>query len=882
MSFKIKEITERIFVSSFLVASLSIAVLFLSSSLYAEPVKTAEEVEAQLAKDSNTEINVKNADIDALIRIFSKKTKRNYILDERVKGTVSIYLPGKVSSEEATYILDSVLSLKGFTTVPIGDNLWKIIPAQEAKQTTVPIVDGTEGRGSASVVTRFINLKYVAAEDVKQLLSSLISSYGLISAYTGTNSLILIDSEDNIQRLMKIVDYLDIPSTNSEMTIIPIEHADAVDIATKITEILSGGENETKTSTTSTSIPSVESTRASLRKNSSKSPISSSATTVSVSMRAKDPKIISDERTNSIIIVADEEVTVRIRALVDQLDSPVDLSGNRFYVYSCQHASAEDLAEVLSGLVEGGSGGSSSSSESSLSSSQRRTANQTRTPGQSRTSSSSGTSSPGAFNFGEDISITADPSTNSLVIVSNKTDYLKIKELLSKLDIKRRQVIVEALILEVAMSDTGTLGAEFNTAAGGTDGGLFASNNLGNLGTLFTNPSQLEDFTLAAASAGTLTLPGGISIPSHSAMIRAAQTNSNVNVLSAPTILATDNEDAEIVVGQNVPFISSTASNQTDLNNVFNQIDRQDVGITLRITPQISSSDFVTLKLFTEVSNVLEGTAGSDLGPTTTIRTSDTTVITKDSQMIVIGGLMSNNVTESERGVPFLKDIPLIGGLFRTTTDREEKTNLLIFITPRIVQDQFDARDISLKHKNELQEVIERYEIGPDRYEQLENPDFDNVVDGTLYEGEKPGTIRGKKKPAMDKVALPTLELSVEEKPNEELRQVSPKAEEVQLGRYVILETRSKLPEDTPEFISNESRLVGVYLPPEISSKAKEYFKVGQVYSFLHNESDIKLQATGIFYSEEEAKNFYPDLKQDWYSLTPYEILNLGKGPWVN
>lgn len=739
----------------------SILLSFLVTNLLAMQVSAQisdNEVE-NYAKDDNTEINVKDADISAIIRIFSKKTKRNYILDEKVKGKVSIFLPGKVSSNEAINILDSVLSLKGFTSVPIGENLWKIIPARDAKQTTIPTINNISGRGNATVVTKLINLKHVGADEVRSLLAPLVSSSGLLNAYTGTNSLIIIDQEDNIKRLTKIISTIDIPFTDQELIIIPIEHAEAQDIADKLTEIMGSNDDSDGDAGASGGIARTPSAkRASLRnRNNSQNATNSSLTSAkTVSARVRAPKIIADERTNSVIVVADAETGNKVRALAKQLDSSVDLSGNRFYVYRCQHANAEEIAEVLAGLV--GQGGNNTQGNSTpalfpgqntgsrdrgnrFSSTQDRLNSQSRTPGRSRSENNNTSGGTSSVSLSENISITADPSTNSLVINAGKSEYEKVRELLKQLDIKRRQVLVEALILEVGVNESLNLSTEFSTSGGGLDGGIYASNTQGGLANLISDPTALNNFTLAAASAGTLSLPNGISIPSQTILMNAAQNNSNANILSSPNILATDNEQAEIVVGQNVPFLASTSSNQTNLNNTFNQIDRQDVGITLRITPQISSSDFVTLNMFTEVSNVLESTANSELGPTTTIRTSETTIITKNNQMIVIGGLISDNISEAEDGVPFLKDVPIIGSLFRATSENQRKTNLLIFITPRIIKDQFDARTISLEHRDHLQNTIINGDVYPDRKNSLESSKLHEVIEVEEYEGEIPKQI---------------------------------------------------------------------------------------------------------------------------------------------
>lgn len=925
-------------------------------------------------KETGTEINVKNADISAIIRIFSKKAKRNYILDENVKGKVSIYLPGKVSPEESIRILDSVLALKGFTSVPIGENLWKIIPSKDAKQSTIPTVtDETAGPGSAAIVTRLVNLKYVGADDVKTLLTPLISGDGLINAYAGTNSLIIIDSDDNIRRVADIIKNLDVPSSDREMTIIPIKHAEAGDIAKKITEILEPPKGDSSRSDSSGATDLV---RARLRDSlaggtntiNTGQPLSTGLRTAgggtaagaTVGARAREPKIIPDDRTNSLIVVADEDMTARIRALVDQLDSEVDLSGYRFYVYHCQYASADELAQVLAGMsggstgsttragasdgrltdgIFGGGGGASSfgssrgsgSSSSSMngrqlsnSRTQSRLSSQNRTLGQGRSSTS--TSGGAAANFGDNISITADPSTNSLIISASKSDYLKIKQLLEELDVKRRQVLVEAMLLEVGINDSQRLGTSFITSAGGKDGGILAKNDLsGNLANLLSDPTKISDFSVAAASAGTLTLPGGLTIPTQSILLNAAKNNSNVNVLSAPTILATDNESAEIVVGQNVPFLASKATSDQNLNNTFNQIDRQDVGITLRLTPKISSSDAVSMQIFTEVSNVVESTATSDLGPTTSLRTSETSVVTKDGQMIVIGGLMSDSVSDATDGVPFLKDVPVLGHLFRSTSETKRRTNLLIFITPRIVKDQFDARDNTLERRDKLEKDFDNYEIYPYRDDVLHNPDMNKVTGSSRLELEKPGTIIPKSEsPAdseigSDKTSLEgsqslpekAIEIEVEPKLPESKSEAPAKAAAPAKKSAPLAKTKpgKQSPEGAPAAPSSTSPAavkgdayismqlvngssaelpfktlgkdgaIGIVLPADSSAEAKGFFRQGGVYEYQVDNKKYAFRIVGMHDASAAAKAQGGSLG-DWYTLSPYEIMNLGGGPW--
>jgi len=904
----------------------------------------ASDAEVEAAGDERaTEINVKNADIGAIVRIFSKKTKRNYILDESVKGKVTIYLPAKVNSEEAIRILDSVLALKGFSSVPIGENLWKIVPAKQAKQSTIPtMTDKGPGRPTAAMVTRLLNLKYVSADDVKQLLGQLISADGLINAYTGTNSLIIIDGEDNIERLAAIVTSLDVPFTDREMTIIPVVNAEATDIATKLNEILGNPSGEGKEAGENAQ-SSMESIRARLRESTSEilasrtslatgggapPPSGVGATSAlsgkTIAARAREPKITADERTNSIIVVADEETTARIRALISELDSKVDLSGSKFYVYRCQHAKADELAAVLSGLGDGSGGGGrsaglgtdaisggldspsgfgrSSSRSSSSMTSQERLGSQQRTPGRPRSENRSGGGAQGSFNLGENISITADPATNSLIISASKTDYEKIRALIEKLDIKRRQVLVEAMLLEVGVDQSQSMSTEFTTSTGGADGAVLAKTDFGNLSKLLADPTKLSNFSVAAASSGTIKLPGGLAIPTQSILLNAAKNNSNVNVLSAPNILTTDNEQAEIVVGQNVPFLASTSTSETNLNNTFNQIDRQDVGITLRITPQISSGDSVTLKIFTEVSNVILATLASPLGPTTTVRTSETTVITKDSQMIVIGGLMSDDISEDESGVPFLADVPVLGHMFRSVREAHKRTNLLIFITPRIIQDQFDARDVTIDQRDEVSADIAARNVYPPRTEVLDSPAIDRVTQSSDFNGAAPTTIRP---PARTGSATAPIELKVSPRvpgqapraalaPSEGEKVVPPVAvtPASQLpkaalapvaSQFVVLQMKDPkgLASGLPFTADAAQGLVGLTIPTDPSAPARSFFRIGQRYAYRLAGREYEGTPLGIFSSREEIGEFFPAFKPAWYVLSPYEIMNIGSGPWV-
>ncbi|MGA1191901.1 MAG: type II secretion system secretin GspD [Bdellovibrionota bacterium] len=932
--------------SSLRIVSWGISLAFLilaplSSGIHLSSIETLSIAQAQEAPQSSgaqpegTIINVKNADISALIRLFSEKTQRNFILDERVQGKVSLYLPSEVSPEESLKILDSVLALKGFSSVPIGDNLWKIVPSKEAIQSTVPTITDDSARKqdpTAAVVTRLVNLKYINADDAKQILSPLVSANGLINAYTGTNSLIIIDSDDNIQRVIELITSLDVASRGRDLSIIPIVHADAIDIATKLQDILGesdapGVSDAAGDGDASSRISAIRARiREATRGNNAASNGTASATGASatgsgsstISARTIAPKIIADERTNSIIVVADDETTARIRGLVDQLDSETNMSGFRFYVYRCQHANSEELAEVLANLTGQGGGSAPSqtgNSTGALSNTQSRLAAQSRTPGRSRNENAGGSTGSTSVNFGDNLSITSDPSTNSLIIYSDKDGYEKIVDLLQSLDVKPRQVLVEALLLEVQLDDSQTDALEWQTTGGGQDGGFLAQSSFsGNLASLITDPTALSNFTVAAASAGTITV-GDLTLPSQAVILNAAANNSMVNVLSSPNILATDNQQAEIVVGQNVPFIASTSTSDQNLNNTFNTVDRQDVGITLRITPQISSNDTVRLDIFTEVSSVQETSAQSALGPTTTVRTSETTAIAKSGQMIVIGGLMSDQVDEADTGVPYLMDVPVLGYLFRSSTKRTRRVNLLIFITARIIRDQFDHHDITSTHRDEFQMGMDAIDAYPSRSHELYSPEIDRVIQAETFTGNPPSPVLTQKRKSMqgNRNTPEHARLSSETaqqlgKPQSGRQQ--PEFFEMEVDIPLPGANASQNPRLTPAPQKTAARKASTQssfilmrvegesksglIPPfrteprvalEIPSSASHLlqdFTPGSVLLYGSQDDGFTLRVEQNFQTREQAQKQLADPSRTltWYALSPYEILKFGQGPW--
>ena len=508
---------------------------------------------------------------------------------------MTIHLPTPLTTNEALKVFDTILLLKGFTTIPVTDGTWKVIKAQDAKQTTVPFLRSESENPSDQLVTEKVRLKHISAGEANDLISSFISKSGIIKPVESNNSLIIIDSQANISRLRELLTEIDVPAVDREITIVSVIHAEVEDIAEKINDILGSDDDNSQSSNISSNTNSTLSRLGRLRQKNSRNNQNNNSNS---EKRTIPFKIIPDQRTNSLIVVADREMTIKVRELVNQLDSEVDQSSGRFWVYKLQHADAEGLSEVLSNLISGATSTESNRTRTQGSSLTRNNAarnandrnvrnnirNNNNAANRLRNAARNNSNNGARVNFEGEVSVTADPATNSLLINASKGDYSRIKDVIDELDIKRRQVLVEATILEVRIGDQDGFGVELQGTAGLEDnGGLFGQSNFGSLTNLLTNPAGLTDITLAAASAGTLTLPGGITIPSQAVLVSAVSQNTNVNVLSSPTVLATDNEEAEIIVGENVPFVSSTATNQTNIANTFNQVQRQDVGITLEL-----------------------------------------------------------------------------------------------------------------------------------------------------------------------------------------------------------------------------------------------------------------------------------------------------------
>jgi general secretion pathway protein D len=599
-------------------------------------------------------IDFNNVDIVVFIKFISDLTKKNFVIDERVKAKVSIVSPGKITVDEAYKVFESVLDVHGFSAIPSGE-ITKIVPAPEARTKNIKTrLQEETGASDDSVVTQIIPMRYADTEEIKRLFTPLVSKNAVILSYSPTNTLIITDVQSNINRLLRILKAIDVTGVGQQIALIKVQYADATKLVTLLTSVFKPPQRAGK--------PTPE---------------------------QKEITFVADERTNTLVVLASEGDTENIRQLVRNLDQEMPKGQGRIHVYYLEHATAEDLAKVLQDIPQQKSGGAPEGK-------------------------------PVTQGVSDKVKITADKATNSLIINADNQDYATIEEIIRKVDIPRAMVYIEALIMEVNVNKDFRLGTEWvlggKTARNEKEliyGGGFSGGALGG------DPGYSQVGTAvvgsgAAATSVKVLPPGmalgifgealeisGVKFPSIGAVIDAYKKDRDARILSTPQILTTDNQEAKIYVGRNVPFRTSATATQT-ANAVYNSFEYRDVGKTLKITPQISKDHQVRLALSLEVTE-LESI--EDNKPTTLKRTMETTAIVRDKQTIVLGGLIDDLSSVTDYRVPCLGDIPGIGMLFRSMATGGTKTNLYIFLTPRVIPKPEDGTEISAKKREEIDQL---------------------------------------------------------------------------------------------------------------------------------------------------------------------------------
>lgn len=631
-------------------------------------------------REERISIDFHEADIGAVIKFISELTGKNFVVDSKVKGKVTVIAPTKITIEEAYRMFESILEVEGYTTVPAGKAI-KIIPSREAKEKGIETISPKRGAflSEDRIITRIIHLRFIDADSVLTVIKPLVSKDSSLVSYAYTNDIILTDVASNIKKILAIIEELDVEGFQEELSVVSLEYADAKTLAADLKSIF-----EEKAPPTVTPV---------------RRPRPGTAPTAG----KRVIKIIPVERTNSIVLVANAEDTTTIRKVIRDLDVPAPVGKGKINVYYLRNADAEEIAKVLTDI----------------------------------TSKAKPTKEPkkGAEFTGEVI-ITPDKSTNSLVITASPQDYEVLKAVIEKLDIRRLQVFVEGLIMDVSMDKVRELGVEFQFSNVDYDKSFsdatykpFGGTSFGDINRARTNPFDLTGLILGAAD-GTITF-GGETFLNIAALVRALQTDTDVNILATPHLLTMDNQEAEIIVAENVPFKVRTTATASGFP--VEEIERKDVGLTLRITPQISEGDFVRLEIYQEISNVLEQPVAGATDLVTSKRSAKTAVVVKDHQPVVLGGLIQDTVDDSIQKVPWLGDIPLMGNLFKVTKHSGGKNNLLIVITPHIIRTAQDLEGFYKEKKAEIKKFQEESRIlkGKER-----GIDIDQYLEKTAPEGK--------------------------------------------------------------------------------------------------------------------------------------------------
>jgi general secretion pathway protein D len=641
------------------------------------------------AGDNLVSLDFDNVDLKVFIKYVSEITGRNYVVDDKVRGRITLISPTKIRVDELERVLESLLELNGFTAIPSG-SVTKIVPLREVKQRGVETDVGRDPRDIAPIdrmVTHLVPLRYADINEVRNMLTPLVSKDGNISAYGPSNTIILTDLASNVNRLVKIIQEVDIKVTDEQIMVVTLKFASAIDLAPQVTAAVEARLGETGAAPAGRPRPARGVARPGV------------PGAAAVAGPEKVFRVIADPRSNALVIVAGRDEMALALDLIAKLDVRLPPGRTQIHVYFLENALAEDLAKVLTAQAQD----------------LVRAVGQQPTPGARPPSVAAPTPAPAPAPTlpappgqtgpasgvvptatGErKITITPDKATNSLVVTAIPEDYQALVEVIKKLDIPRRQVYVEAAVVEISLEKTRDLGVEFRSTADLENDSRqgFGGTSFGLINQAATNPFGLSGLAIGIIE-GTVTF-GGQTFLNIGALIQAIQQTSDVNVLSTPHLLTTDNQEAEIVVASNIPFLTGTSQTAVSTSTF---VERKDVGIILRFTPQVSEGDKVTLKIFEEISAIQATvTAGIDpreVGPTTSKRTAKTTVVVDSKQTVVIGGLFQDDADSAVQQVPCIGEIPLLGKLFGRTQSNTRKTNLVIFLTPHIVRTAEDLKRI--------------------------------------------------------------------------------------------------------------------------------------------------------------------------------------------
>lgn len=600
--------------------------------------------------DDPVVLNFVNADIPSVVKAVGELTGRNFVIDPRVKGTVMITSARAVPRSQVYPILLSALRMQGFATVE-GRDMVKIVPEADAKH-NYSVTRGKEvpERGDR-IITQVYPLQYESAAQMMPVLRPLIGPNNAIAVLPGSNTLVITDYADNVRRLNAIIAAADQPTPN-DTALIKLQHVSAVDLAHSLGRLMAEGSAGGQGAAGPTRLT-----------------------------------VVPDVRSNSLLVRSDNPARIQtLRSLVAGLDVPGALGGNVHVVY-LRNAEAAKLAETLRGILSG-------EAPTALAA----TAAPTTPAASGATAMAAATAASGTASM-----ILADTATNSLVISAPDVTYNALRAVIDKLDARRAQVFVEALVVEITAEKAAEFGIQWQDLRNLHDSGtnFIGGTNLGGRNTgsniidASANLGALGQGLNIGVVSGTIDIPGLGVVTNLGMLARALESDANANILSTPTLLTLDNEEAKIVIGQNVPFVTGqyAQTGTTTTPTPFQTIERRDVGLTLKVRPQVSEGGAVKLQIYQEISSLRPTTTASDV--ITDKRSIDSTVLVDDGRIIVLGGLIQDTVQDNVDKVPLLGNIPLLGHLFKVEKRNRMKTNLMVFMRPRVLRDVASSDTLS-------------------------------------------------------------------------------------------------------------------------------------------------------------------------------------------
>ena len=642
-------------------------------------------------------LNFKDAEVDSVIGAFGHLLNKSFVIDPRVRGKISLETPRPVNRAQAFALLKTVLRQQGFAIVDLGD-LYKVVPEADAKLQSGPVeIGAASARDGDEVITQVFQLNHESANNMIPVLRPLVSPNNTITAFPGNNTLIITDYAANLKRLSKVIATLDSPRPAAEVQVVVIKNSIASDIAVAVSKLMDENNRGGGGGPGASSDPS------------------------------QRVVVMADPRTNSVLIrSANASKLALARSLVEQLDRPANADQANMRVVYLKNAEATKLVEVLQAVLSGESNGSSNGSSDSSFGSSSRNRNSSGSMFGDSSSSSSGLSSsfgdsdsssggglgsqsginrergnqgPTSIKAGGAI-IAADPATNSLIITAPEPVYRNIRGVIDQLDSRRAQVYIESLIVEVKADTVSEMGIQwqFGTSRPGQNsvvGGTNFSSGGSNILSVTQNPAALA----AAGGLNVGVVRNGVSLFGQNflnlgLLARALEAETNSNIRATPNLLTLDNEEARIIIGQNVPFVTGQyATTNNTLSSPFQTIERKDVGTMLRVRPQVSEGGTVKMEIAQEISAVVDTTQSA--GIITNRRAIDSNVLVDDGQIVVLGGLIEDTVEGGISKVPLLGDIPGLGRLFRYDNRKRVKTNLLIFLRPVVLRSADQAWDVT-------------------------------------------------------------------------------------------------------------------------------------------------------------------------------------------